>query len=172
MKTQLYTLSAAAIFFAAMTACGSDTNQAEARVDEEPAPQTTEAVTTIADVIPQRAEWMPDSVQMLPSGLGIVIENPGNDKRAEAQTPVTLNYRGTLPDGTVFDSSYDRGVPATFSANQVIPGFGEGIRMIGEGGKATLYIPSALGYGPRGAGGIIGPDQNLIFDIEIISINS
>lgn len=115
--------------------------------------------------------WMPEGVTMLPSGLGIVIENPGDDTRATRTSPVTLHYRGRLSDGTVFDSSYDRGVPATFSATQVIPGFGEGIMQIGRGGKATLYIPSNLGYGPQGVpGSPIGPDANLIFDIEILDI--
>ena len=115
--------------------------------------------------------WMPDNVKLTPSGLGLVIENEGDDTRANPTSRVTLHYRGRLLNGTEFDSSYERGVPATFMPVQVVPGFGEGIQLLGIGGKATLYIPSDLAYGSRGipqAG--IAPNSNLIFDIEIIDI--
>ena len=94
---------------------------------------------------------------------------------------MTVHYVGQKIDGTVFDSSVERGEPATFNLQQVIPGFSEGIRlvgfvpgfqealtMLGKGGKATLYIPGNLGYGERGAGPQIGPDETLIFDVEVI----
>ncbi|MEP0365466.1 MAG: FKBP-type peptidyl-prolyl cis-trans isomerase [Cyclobacteriaceae bacterium] len=83
---------------------------------------------------------------------------------------VTVHYTGKLIDGTVFDSSVERGEPATFPLNRVIPGWTEGLQLMKEGGKAELVIPSDLGYGPRGAGGDIPPNSVLIFEVELISI--
>ncbi|MCH5220031.1 MAG: FKBP-type peptidyl-prolyl cis-trans isomerase [Muribaculaceae bacterium] len=145
-------------------------SQTAEEVAEVVSEQVTEAVEKVSsnEAIPS---WMPKNVTITPSGLGIVIEKPGDATRAGENTPVTVHYRGTLTDGTVFDSSYDRGQPATFQPNQVVPGFGEGIRMLGKGGKATLYLPSDLAYGPRAipqAG--IAANSNLIFDIEIVDI--
>lgn len=161
MRLSILAMAAVAL---GMAAC-SQTNQAEAKVDAEE-PQTEEQTQTPAEPV----NWMPDTATVTESGLGIVIKNAGNEKRADRTTPVTLHYRGRLTNGMVFDSSYDRGEPATFSAAQVIPGFGEGIMMIGEGGSATLYIPSELAYGAAGAGALIGPNENLIFDIEVLQI--
>ena len=164
----LFMPTVALVMSALTVSCGGNNAESEENI----ASDTANAQNVAATETPVAAEvpsWMPDSVTVLPSGLGIVIEEAGDDVRAGANTPVTLHYRGTLPDGQVFDSSYDRGEPATFSAAQVIPGFGEGIRQIGNGGKATLYIPYYLGYGANGAGPI-APYQNLIFDIEIIQI--
>lgn len=125
----------------------------------------------VAQPVKPDTKWMPDSVTILDSGLGIIIQNPGDSTRADINTPVTVHYKGMLAkNGAVFDSSYDRNEPATFRPLEVVPGFGEGIRQIGKGGKAILYIPSALGYGPQGAGGAIGPNENLIFEIEILNI--
>lgn len=132
----------------------------------------TETEVTVAEAQETpRPDWMPEDVKMLPSGLGMVIKNPGDETRATRTTPMTIHYRGRLTDGTVFDSSFERGEPAVFMPAQVIPGFGEGIMNLGKGGVATLYIPSNLGYGPQGTpGGPIGPDANLIFDVEIVDI--
>jgi FKBP-type peptidyl-prolyl cis-trans isomerase len=86
---------------------------------------------------------------------------------------VLVHYKGTLIDGTQFDSSYDRGAPATFRLDQVVKGFGEGLTKIGAGGKIILYIPSELGYGnsPR-PGGVIKPGDTLIFECELLEVNA
>lgn len=97
-------------------------------------------------------------------------------ERADGPTPapedeVTLNYRGTLTDGTQFDSSYDRGEPATFSLGGVIPGFAEGIQLMPVGSTYKLYVPPELGYGPQGGpGGGIPPNSALIFEVELLEI--
>jgi FKBP-type peptidyl-prolyl cis-trans isomerase FklB len=83
---------------------------------------------------------------------------------------VTVNYKGTLIDGTEFDSSYKRGKPASFPLNQVIPGWTEAVQLMKEGAKWELYIPSSLAYGERGAGANIGGNATLIFEIELLSI--
>jgi FKBP-type peptidyl-prolyl cis-trans isomerase FklB len=82
-----------------------------------------------------------------------------------------VHYHGTLVDGTVFDSSVDRGEPATFPVNGVIPGWVEALQLMNVGSKYKLFIPSDLAYGERGAGGTIGPNATLIFEVELLSIN-
>ncbi len=88
----------------------------------------------------------------------------------ESGDQVTVHYTGKLIDGTVFDSSEERGEPATFGVTQVIPGWVEALQMMKAGSKWRLYIPSQLAYGPNGAGNIIGPNSTLIFDVELISV--
>ena len=82
----------------------------------------------------------------------------------------TVHYRGTLIDGTQFDSSYDRGQPATFPVGGVIPGWTEALQMMKPGAKWQLFIPAELAYGERGAGQDIGPNATLLFDVELISV--
>jgi len=112
-----------------------------------------------------------DGVKTLPSGLQYRILTPGNGASPKATDKVTVHYRGTLIDGTEFDSSYSRGQPATFGVNQVIPGWTEALQLMKEGGKWQLYIPAKLAYGERGAGARIPPNSALIFDVELISVN-
>lgn len=81
-----------------------------------------------------------------------------------------VHYTGKLIDGTVFDSSVERGEPATFGVTQVIPGWVEALQMMSAGSKWRLYIPSELAYGPNGAGGVIGPHSTLIFDVELLEV--
>jgi FKBP-type peptidyl-prolyl cis-trans isomerase FklB len=106
----------------------------------------------------------------MPSGLQYKILTDGKGKFPKATDTVTVNYKGTLIDGTEFDSSYKRGQPATFTVNGVIPGWTEALQLMREGSKWQLFVPSNLAYGERGAGGSIGPNAVLIFDVELISI--
>ncbi|MEZ3466291.1 FKBP-type peptidyl-prolyl cis-trans isomerase [Muribaculum intestinale] len=107
-------------------------------------------------------------IKVTESGLAYKIEKAGEATHPAADADVTVHYVGQKIDGTVFDSSVERGEPDTFNLKQVIPGFSEGIRLVGKGGKVRLYIPGNLGYGERGAGPQIGPDETLIFDVEVI----
>lgn len=109
-------------------------------------------------------------VQVTASGLQYKIINPGSSKKPKASDQVTVHYKGTLIDGTTFDSSIERGQPATFPLNGVIPGWTEGLQLIGEGGKCFLYIPHNLAYGENGMGGVIPPNATLIFEVELLKI--
>lgn len=111
-----------------------------------------------------------EGVKTLPSGLQYKVITPGKGKSPKATDTVTTNYRGTLIDGTEFDSSYKRGQPATFPVSGVIPGWTEALQLMKEGAKWELYLPSSLAYGDRGAGKEIGPNAALIFEVELISI--
>ena len=111
-----------------------------------------------------------EGVRTLPSGLQIKIIKEGEGRQPKATDKVVVHYRGRLIDGTEFDSSYKRGQPAEFAVNGVIKGWTEGLQLLKEGGKAELYVPANLAYGSRGAGGLIGPEEALIFEVELISI--
>lgn len=104
------------------------------------------------------------------SGLQYIIENEGTGVAPGPKDTVEVNYEGRLLDGTVFDSSYERGETTTFPLNRVIKGWGEGLTYIKEGGKIRLFIPSDLGYGQRGTGPIPG-NSVLIFDVELIKVS-
>jgi FKBP-type peptidyl-prolyl cis-trans isomerase FkpA/FKBP-type peptidyl-prolyl cis-trans isomerase FklB len=111
-----------------------------------------------------------EGVKTTSSGLQYKITKEGTGKNPKATDTVVVHYKGTTIDGKEFDSSFKRGEPATFPLNGVIKGWTEGLMYLSEGGKATLYIPSELAYGKRGAPGAIGPDETLIFDVELIRI--
>lgn len=107
----------------------------------------------------------------LPSGLQYKIINPGDTKlMPKATDTVVVHYTGSLIDGKVFDSSKNYGKPITFPLNQVIPGWTEGVQLIGKGGKIMLYIPSKLAYGEKGAGNAIPGNATLIFEIELVDV--
>ena len=109
-------------------------------------------------------------VRTLPSGLQIKMLSEGKGRQPKSTDTVVVHYRGRLINGTEFDSSFKRGNPATFRLNQVIKGWTEGMQLLREGGKAELYIPSSLGYGAQGSGALIGPDEALIFEVELIAV--
>ena len=110
-----------------------------------------------------------EGVQTTDSGLQYEVIEEGDGPKPAPDDQVTIDYRGTLPDGTQFDSSYDRGEPATFNVQGVIPGFAEGLQLMSVGSKYKLYIPPDLGYGPRGQGPI-PPNATLIFEVEMLDI--
>jgi len=110
-----------------------------------------------------------EGVKTLPSGLQYRVIKEGTGKSPKAADTVVCNYRGTLIDGTEFDSSYKRGEPATFPLNQIIPGWTEALQLMKEGAKWQLFIPANLAYGEQSTG-IIGPNSVLIFEIELISV--
>ena len=111
-----------------------------------------------------------DGVVTLPSGLQYKILTAGTGPKPTASDSVVCNYRGTLINGTEFDSSYKRGQPATFGVGQVIKGWTEALQLMPVGSKWQLFVPSSLAYGERGAGAEIGPDSTLIFEVELLSI--
>ncbi|MCP3871151.1 MAG: FKBP-type peptidyl-prolyl cis-trans isomerase [Gammaproteobacteria bacterium] len=113
-----------------------------------------------------------EGVVVLPSGLQYIELKAGSGDSPAPGSKVTVNYRGTLIDGTEFDSSYKRGEPTSFSLDGVIPGFKESISLMKPGAKWQVFIPSNLGYGPNGAGNSIGPNETLIFEIELLSVAS
>ena len=111
-----------------------------------------------------------EGVKALPSGLQYKVITEGTGKSPKATDTVTVNYKGTLIDGTEFDSSYRRGQPVSFPVNGVIAGWTEALQLMKEGSKWQLFIPSNLAYGEKGAGNTIGPNAVLIFEVELISI--
>jgi len=111
-------------------------------------------------------------VTVLPSGLQYKVISTGSGKQPKSTDTVVAHYRGTLIDGTEFDSSFKRNEPATFPVNGVIKGWQEALALMKEGSKWQIYIPAELAYGAQGAGHAIGPNQALIFDIELITVNT
>ena len=135
--------------------------QAEARVASE---ANAKAGREFLDKNGKREE-----VKITPSGLQYEVIEEGDGATPKATDRVTVHYTGRLIDGTVFDSSEERGEPATFGVNQVIPGWVEALQMMKEGAKWRLFIPSNLAYGSQGVPGI-GPDQTLIFDVTLLKV--
>ncbi|MBO8453661.1 MAG: FKBP-type peptidyl-prolyl cis-trans isomerase, partial [Bacteroidetes bacterium] len=111
-----------------------------------------------------------EGVRVLPSGLQYKVITEGSGKKPGPKDQVKCHYCGTFPDGTKFDSSYDRGEPAVFGVNQVIAGWTEALQLMSEGSKWELYIPYNLGYGEHGAPGAIPPYSALVFTVELISV--
>ena len=111
------------------------------------------------------------NIVVLPDGLRYEIIKPGEGAFPKASDTVKVHYTGTLVDGTVFDSSVQRGEPAEFPLNGVIPGWTEGLQKVNKGGKIKLYVPPQLGYGDEGKGGI-PPGATLIFDVELLEIKA
>ncbi len=118
----------------------------------------------------QAANKAKEGVVTLPSGLQYKILQAGTGPKPAATDTVTCNYRGTLVDGTEFDSSFKRGEPATFGVNQVIKGWTEALQLMPVGSKWQIVLPPDLAYGSKGAGNAIGPDSTLVFEVELLSI--
>lgn len=143
------------------------------RQEEMAAQMNREAEANAAEgeaFLAQNAEK--EGVQVTASGLQYRVIEPGEGAQPKATDRVTVHYRGSLINGTEFDSSYARGEPATFALNQVIPGWTEGVQLMREGAKYQFFIPSDLAYGPEGRPGPIGPNATLIFDVELISVET
>jgi FKBP-type peptidyl-prolyl cis-trans isomerase len=121
---------------------------------------------TGADFLAQNAKKQ--GITVTDSGLQYEVIQSGEGLSPSRTDRVTVHYRGTLVDGREFDSSYKRGKPATFPLNRVITGWTEGLQLMKEGDKWRLFIPSNLGYGSRGAGDLIGPNETLIFEVELL----
>ena len=111
-----------------------------------------------------------EGVKVTESGLQYLVLKEGNGVKPGPEDAVTVHYTGRLIDGTVFDSSVERGEPATFAVGQVIPGWVEGLQLMSEGAAWRLFIPSNLAYGPHGTGPI-QPNSTLIFDVQLIKVN-
>lgn len=148
----------------------------EKRINATQAIREEKQVEQLQDNIAKGKEFfdglaMDASVKSTPSGLHYKILNKGKANRAKSSDTVRVHYKGTRIDGTAFDSSYNRGQPADFSLQGVVPGFSEGLTKVGEGGKIILFIPSDLAYGENPPGGVIQPGDTLIFECELIKIN-
>ncbi len=111
-----------------------------------------------------------EGVKSLPSGLQYKVLKEGTGKQPEKSDTVSVHYKGTLIDGKEFDSSYKRGEPAEFGVTQVIKGWTEALQLMKEGAKWQLFIPAQLAYGERGAGDLIGPNETLVFEVELLKV--
>lgn len=113
-----------------------------------------------------------EGVQATESGLQYKVLTEGSGPSPDANDSVTVHYEGRLIDGTVFDSSRERGEPVTFPVDAVIPGWTEALQLMQEGATYMLYIPPELAYGERGAGAQIGPNETLVFEVELLKVNA
>ncbi len=142
---------------------------------QQEAKQRAAAAEKYKDSKEKGEQWLADNakkegVVTLPSGLQYQVLREGNGRQPKATDAVKCHYEGLLIDGTVFDSSYQRGEPATFPLNGVIKGWTEGLQLMKEGAKFRFFIPYTLAYGERGAGQSIPPFAALIFDVELIEV--
>ncbi len=111
-----------------------------------------------------------EGVKTLPSGLQYKVLKDGTGKQPTKEDTVSVHYKGTLVDGREFDSSYKRGEPAEFGVTQVIKGWTEALQLMKEGAKWQIFLPSSLAYGDRGAGDLIGPNETLVFEVELLKV--
>lgn len=184
MRVQTMSVLALAGLLAACGSATSPTPAADAPVTPEMAVATTPAeaaapaegaasgapLLAAADMTLENlpGEKATGEIQTLPSGLRFVMLKEGEGDKPTAESTVTVNYAGFLTNGTPFDSSYDRGEPATFPLNGVIPGWTEGVQLLSPGGKIKLIVPPELGYGANGYPPVIPGNATLVFDVELL----
>jgi len=165
-------IALAALLMAGAASCSNNASTSE--TNEETVPdygqQIKDNKTLGREFMEQNAKN--DSVVQTKSGLQYMVLKEGTGAKPGPTDKVTVHYTGRLLDGTVFDSSVERGEPATFGLDQVIPGWTEGLQLMSEGAKYRLFIPSELAYGSKGAGDKIMPNSTLIFDVELIKIEN
>ncbi len=131
---------------------------------------TLTALTFLANASLSAAVLAAAPADTLPSGVKVTHTVDGKGANPKATDTVKVHYRGTLVNGTEFDSSYKRGKPASFPLNRVVPCWTEGMQKIKVGGKATLTCPPATAYGEQGAGGVVPPNATLTFEVELLAI--
>ena len=184
MKMKFVTLGVVLLSMAGFISCKSDKKAtvadsvvAEAAADEEypTAPVLSERQMAVSDsvfnALKGKQTLADDSIYTTDSGLRYVVLKKGEGKSPKASDTVKVHYTGTLPNGEVFDSSVERGEPISFPLGGVIAGWTEGLQLMQEGGKTVFYIPSNLAYGPRAVSPQIGPNQDLVFEVELIEVN-
>lgn len=130
----------------------------------------TAALSTLFGLSLSAQASSPAATQTLPSGVVVTHLTAGSGAQPTPGSVVKVHYEGKLKDGTVFDSSYKRGSPAVFPLNRVIPCWTEGVQTLKVGGKATLQCPAKTAYGASGAGGVIPPNADLTFTVELLAI--
>ena len=160
-----------ALLMTGMASCGGN-NTSETTNTEEATPEYGQQIkdnkTIGREFMEENAKN--DSVTQTQSGLQYMVLKEGTGAKPGPTDEVTVHYTGRLLDGTVFDSSVERGEPATFPLDKVIPGWTEGLQLMSEGSKYRLFIPSELAYGSKGSGDKILPNSTLIFDVELIKV--
>ncbi|MBR5674031.1 MAG: FKBP-type peptidyl-prolyl cis-trans isomerase [Muribaculaceae bacterium] len=164
-------IAMAAILMTAMSSCGGGNASDTENTTDTVADYGTEIKdnkTIGREFLEENAKN--DSVIQTESGLQYMVLKEGTGAKPGPTDEVTVHYTGKLINGTVFDSSVERGEPATFPLNKVIPGWTEGLQLMSEGAKYRLFIPSELAYGEKGAGQQILPNSTLIFDVELIKV--
>jgi FKBP-type peptidyl-prolyl cis-trans isomerase len=163
-------MAIAALLMTGMASCGGNSSSTENTEETTPdyGQQIKDNKTLGREFMEQNAKN--DSVVQTQSGLQYMVLKEGTGVKPSATDTVTVHYTGKLLDGTVFDSSVERGEPATFALDQVIPGWTEGLQLMSEGSEYRLFIPSELAYGSKGAGDKILPNATLIFDVQLIKV--
>jgi FKBP-type peptidyl-prolyl cis-trans isomerase len=158
----------AALFMAGIASCGSNETTNTEQTTPDNGQQIKDNKTIGREFLEENAKN--DSVVQTTSGLQYMVLKEGTGTKPGPTDTVTVHYTGRLLDGTVFDSSVERGEPASFPLDKVIPGWTEGLQLMSEGSQYRLFIPSELAYGSKGAGDQILPNSTLIFDVELIKV--
>ena len=167
---KVFVIAMAALFFMGMASCSNNTSSEETTEQATPdyGQQIKDNKELGREFLEQNAKN--DSVVQTKSGLQYMVLKEGTGAKPGPTDMVTVHYTGRLLDGTVFDSSVERGEPATFPLDKVIPGWTEGLQLMSEGSEYRLFIPSELAYGSKGAGDQILPNSTLIFDVQLLKV--